>query len=136
MDESNMNPNYNRQPTYQQPYQPPPYQRPPYPPPVYQPPVYQQPIYLQPVYQPPPKNPGAGLGAASMVLGILSLIMVFIGVVTAIISLPLGVSGLMKSKKAKMPSGMAVAGIVCSSITLAIYIGILIVAILIQTRYR
>ena len=68
----------------------------------------------------PQKNPGQGLGIASMVLGIVSLIIPFLGTACAIVGLILGVLSKKKSDAVGMPSGMAVAGIVCSIIALAI----------------
>jgi hypothetical protein len=67
------------------------------------------------------KNPGQGLGIASMVLGILGLAVPF-GEVLALVGLILGAVSKKKSNEAGMPSGMATAGIVCSIIALAISI--------------
>jgi len=54
-----------------------------------------------------------------MVLGIASLLLPFAGIVTAIIGLILGFMANKKQRDAGFPSGMAIAGIVCSIITLA-----------------
>ena len=70
----------------------------------------------------PQTNPGQGMGIASMVCGIASLIIPFVGTATAIVGLILGVLSKKKSQEAGMPSGMATAGIVCSVIALAISI--------------
>lgn len=73
-----------------------------------------------------------GLATASMVLGILALVMFwcwFIGIVFALISLPLGVVAVTRiSKGAASPDGkgMAVAGLICSSIALVGSIGFLV----------
>ena len=75
-----------------------------------------------PVNQFPPKNPGQGLGIAAMVLGILSLVIPFFGTATAIVGLILGVVAKKKSSEAGMPCGMAIAGIVCSIVSLALSI--------------
>jgi len=79
----------------------------------------------QPQYGPPaPKNPGMGLGIASMVLGIVGLCTgwIYVGVLLAIVGLVLGVISKKKSDEVGMPSGMAMAGIVCSIIGLAVAI--------------
>lgn len=116
------------QPVYQQPAQPV-YQQP-----VYQQPVYQQPVYqpVQPVYQQPaaaPAVPGKGLGIASMVLGIVSLVMFcawYLAIPCALVGCILGAVALNKAKQAGMKNGMGVAGLTCSLIALAILIIIVI----------
>ena len=85
-----------------------------------------------PVYNPAPypyvapiNVPGKGLGVASMVLGIISLVLFcfwFISIPCALISLILGIVGLSKAKSAGMNNGMAVAGIVCSAIALVLMV--------------
>jgi len=67
----------------------------------------------------PQQDPGKGLGIASMVLGIVSLVIPFAGLATAIVGLILGVLAKKKSAEVGMQSGMATAGIVCSIIGLA-----------------
>ena len=65
--------------------------------------------------------PGKGLGIASMVLGILSLVffcVFWFAVPCAIVGAALG--GAAKSKAAGAPSGMATAGIACSCIALGL----------------
>lgn len=64
-------------------------------------------------------NPGKGFGIASMILGICSLCIPYVGILGAIVGLILGVIGKKKSLEAGMPSGMATAGIVMSIIALA-----------------
>lgn len=56
-------------------------------------------------------NPGHGLGIASLVLSILGI---------SIVSLILGIIGLNKSKKAGQTNGLALAGIIISSIGLIV----------------
>ena len=60
------------------------------------------------------------MGIASMVLGIVSLIIPFAGIATAVVGLILGILAMKKQKEVGASTGMAVAGIVCSIITLAI----------------
>lgn len=131
MDENN---NYEYQP--QQPPQYPPQQPPQYtPPPQYppqppqqygQPPQYQQPY--PPQYAPPmapvAQDPGRGMAIASMVLGIVSipLAWAYVGVATAIVGLILGIIAKKKQKEAGFPTGMSLAGIICSIIGLIISI--------------
>ena len=91
-----------------------------------------QPQYqpVQPQYQPvqpipvaPVTVPGKGQGVASMVLGIISLVLFciwYIALPCAIISLILGAVGSSNAKKAGMKNGMATAGIVMSCIALGL----------------
>ncbi len=103
-------------------------------------PVYAQP--QQPVYAAPqvpygnpyaqPSVPGKGLGIASMVLGIISLVMLCfpsVSLICAIIGVALGGVGIAKAKAVGMSNGMAVAGLVCSCITLGIAAVLLIAGI-------
>lgn len=78
----------------------------------------------QPQYQPPvapEQKPSNGLAIASLVLGILSIIMVFVyawvGIICAIVGIVLAVVA-----KKQNPSGLATAGLVLSIIALAICI--------------
>lgn len=96
-------------------------------------PVYGQPaapVYGQPAYPVAPATvPGKGLGIASMVLGIIALVLFctsWFAVACAVVGVVLGGVGLKKAKDAGMKNGMAVAGIVCSVIALAIDIIIII----------
>lgn len=96
-------------------------------------PVYGQPaapVYGQPAYPVAPTTvPGKGLGIASMVLGIVALVLFctsWFAVACAIVGVILGGVSLKKAKDAGMKNGMAVAGIVCSVIALAIDIIIIV----------
>jgi len=62
------------------------------------------------------------MAIASMVLGIVSLILPFAGLATAVVGLILGIIAMKKQKTVGASTGMAVAGMVCSIITLAINI--------------
>jgi hypothetical protein len=80
-------------------------------------------------------NPGfsnapgtSGQAIASMVLGIVSLVIFYLGLVTAIVGLCLGVAAIKKCKP-RGPlkgRGMAKAGIICSIIALALWLIVLI----------
>lgn len=96
-------------------------------------PVYAQP--QQPVYGAPqvpygnpyakPSVPGKGLGIASMVLGIVSLVLFcywFIAIPCGIVAAALGGIALSKAKEVGMKNGLATAGLVCSCIALGIAI--------------
>lgn len=90
----------------------------------------QQPIDPQPPFQPyapyqPPLLPGRGLGIASMVLGIVDLVLLFVWFISWFISIPCGILGLifgiMAAKKASdagLHNGMATAGIICCACSL------------------
>ena len=71
-----------------------------------------------------PKVPGKGLGITGMVLGIISLIICFgwVSIICGIVGVALSGAGLYKAKQVGMGNGMAVAGLVCSAIALAIWI--------------
>lgn len=66
------------------------------------------------------------MGVASLVLGIISVIVGFIplcgtwALVPAIVGLILGIVEAVKKSKAKEPKGKAIAGIVCSAIAIVI----------------
>lgn len=103
-------------------------------------PVYQapqapvQPYPAQPMYNAPvkPVVPGKGMGVASMVLGIISLALFclwYLALPCAIIGVILGGMAMSKAKAAGLKNGMAVAGVVCSSIALGIAIIFMIIAI-------
>ena len=118
------------QPQYGQPqnrqaqYQPPQYQ-----PPQYQQPPYGQQYYAQPVYGARPEAPGNGLCIAGMVCGILSLLFLcssFLSLVPAILGIVLSAVGLSKAKKAGVKNGMAIAGLVTSSLALVIDIALIV----------
>lgn len=78
----------------------------------YQPPQYQPPVA-------PQKKPSNGMAIASLVLGVLAIIFVFIyawiGIVLAVVSIVLAAIA-----KKESPSGLATAGLVLSIIALAI----------------
>ena len=66
-----------------------------------------------------------------MVLGLISLVFVcfsYVGVPLGIIAIVLGGVGIFKAKKAGMKNGMAVAGLVCSIISVAINVAVLVLA--------
>jgi len=88
-----------------------------------------------------PAPPGKGMSIASLVLGIIALIDTPLVIVTlgcmslfvipvAIVGLILGIIGKKKLKAAGAPFGMATAGIVMSTISLAITLILLVIALL------
>ena len=87
-------------------------------------PVAPAPGYIPaPVYGAPASVPGKGLGIASMVLGILSLVLfcfLYVSIPCALIGVALGGVGLKKAKDVGAKNGMAVAGLVCSIIALGV----------------
>ena len=86
---------------------------------------FQQPMNQQPPMPPQPPlqpRPSNGMAIASMVLGIVSLVFPFLGIATAVVGLILGALAMKTLKASGAPTGMAVAGIVCSIIALAISI--------------
>lgn len=121
-----------QQPAYQQPiYQQPVYQQPPYRQPPYQP-IYQQPAYQQPVYppqwqpmQPFPQTsvPGKGMGLAGMILGIASIMFCMAWVLSgicAVLAIVFSALAQSKARKAGRNNGMAIAGLICGGIGLAL----------------
>ena len=88
--------------------------------------VNQAPTYQAPVYQAPKAKPeGYGMGIAAMVLGIISLVFfcaVWLSVPCAIVGLILGVVAMNKAKVQGLKNSMAVAGLVCSCISLAVLV--------------
>lgn len=66
----------------------------------------------------PVKGQGTGFGIASMILGIVSILLscTYFNIVTGIISVILGVIQIVKNEK----KGMAIAGIVCSVVSVII----------------
>lgn len=86
-------------------------------------PVYQQPVYQQPIYRQPASVPGKGLGVTGMVLGIVALVFFcswYISVPCAIIGAALSGVSMKKAQEAGMKNGLAVAGLVCSVVALAV----------------
>ena len=107
------------QQAYYQPQTPPPQQQQYYQP--NQPPVYQQPIGA--AYQQDP--PGKGAAVASLVLGIISLVLCWWGwvgvvaIIMSIIGIVLGING-RKQLQPEQGRGMATGGLVCSIIALVL----------------
>ncbi len=89
-------------------------------------PVYQAPQNdFQPSYTPTPNPslPGKGMGIAGMILGIASIVFMctfYLAIPCAIVGLILSCCAKSKAKKAGMKNGFAVAGIITSSIGLAV----------------
>ncbi|MCI8871726.1 MAG: DUF4190 domain-containing protein [Lachnospiraceae bacterium] len=84
---------------------------------------YNQPNFNQPPYQQNYNQPGYGFGIASMVCGILALITCCLWctcVPLAVVSIVLGVLQIQKGTG----KGMAIAGIVCSSVGLILFIAL------------
>ena len=88
----------------------------------------QQPSYGQPVMYPGVQAPTHGPAVASMVLGILSLVLWWFGIITGIIGLVLGTSSLKHCQPngPKNGRGMAIAGITCSIIALSLWVIVLL----------
>ena len=102
-----------QQPVYQQPT----YQQPAYQPPVYQP--YWQP--MQPAYQPP--LPGKGMGVAGMILGIAAVsfgVVWFLSAICAVLAIIFSAISQSKARRVGRNNGMAIAGLICGGIGLAI----------------
>ncbi len=117
------------QPVYQQPVQP-----------VYQQPQYQQFQYQQPMYPgyPAPAVPAKGLGIASMVLGIISLVLFciwYLSIPCAIIGAALGGVALNKAKEVGMKNGLATAGITCSCVSLGLRVIFWLFLLLMETTF-
>ena len=68
------------------------------------------------------------MGIASLVLGIVSVVISFvpfsgiIALVPAIVGLILGIVDAVKKSKAEQPKGMSIAGIVCSAVAIVLII--------------
>lgn len=102
-----------------------------------QPPVYQQPVYQQAAYQQMPNNVyyqapagqsgGIGLGIASMVCGILSLLCCCVPVLGPLLGLAAVVMGII-GLKAEV-KGYAIAGLICGGIGLLVGAVFLIYAV-------
>jgi len=75
--------------------------------------------YPPPPPRPPDTYPGKGQSIAALVLGIVSLVVPYLGVGTAIAGLILGIMGRKKAMEVGAPTGMATAGLVMSIIGLA-----------------
>ena len=77
------------------------------------------------IYGVAPAVPGKGLGIASMVLGIISLVLFciwYISIPCAIIGAALGGVALNKAKAVGMKNGLGTAGLVCSVIAIGLAI--------------
>ena len=84
-------------------------------------------------------NPGKGFSISSMILGIVGLVFIWIppfSFVVSVVGLILGIVGKKKSRAAGVPSGMATAGIVCSTIALVIWVIMITIVILGFLVYR
>ena len=90
--------------------------------------VPQQPGYGQPIVYAGMQAPTHGPAVASMVLGILSLVLWWFGIITGIIGLALGASSLKHCRPngPKNGRGMAIAGITCSIIALSLWLILLL----------
>ena len=80
-----------------------------------------QPPYHQSGYRPPyvrPDQPGKGMATASLVLGILSLVMLDMSIVFGILAIVFGAIARGQGYK----GGMSVAGISCGIVSLVIYV--------------
>ena len=114
------------QPEFQQPQAP--FQQP-------QAPFQQPQAPFQPPYVPtaPASVPGKALGITGMILGIVGLALLCIlgpfALLLGIVGVILSGIGYSQSKKANCKNGMAVAGIVCSSITIGIYLICLLIVV-------
>ena len=73
-----------------------------------------------------------GLAIASMVLGILSLVIFYFGIVTGIVSMCLAVPALKKCEPEGPDKGrtMAIAGLVCSIVALSIWALVILIAVI------
>ena len=91
--------------------------------PVYQPPFYQSAAYSQPIPQ-KQEVPGKGMAVASLVLGIVSILLClgFVAFLCGVIGLILSIVAMNKAKAVGMKNGMAVAGLVCSCIGVGLMI--------------
>lgn len=131
-DSTNSMPNQVNQVNAAQPMQvPPPYptqqyqqQTPPPPSPYGQQPI--PPQYQQPV-------PGKGMSIASLVLGIVAIVFCcafYISIPCGVVGLILGIIGNNKSRQFGIKNGIAVAGIICSAVGLAVCVVFWLFAIL------
>ncbi len=117
----------------------PPVQTPPSP--SWTPPVVQTPP-VAPAWRPPPppayvKPASPALGVASMIVGILSLVfgVLCFGPVIGVVAVALGIVALTQNRKAPQHvggKGFAIAGIVTGGLSLLIYGGMILVAILLN----
>jgi hypothetical protein len=94
----------------------------------YGPPTHDHPAYGPPTYGPPPKK-GAGLAIASMVLGIVALVLSWIPIINnvaaivAVVGLGLGIPGLVLARRGThRGQGLAITGLVTSVVAIAVVI--------------
>ena len=76
-----------------------------------------------PMYPVAPVVPGKGMGVASLVLGIISLVLFCflpVSMPCGLIAIILGAVGMMKAKQAGMSNGTATAGLVCGCIAIGL----------------
>ena len=111
-------PNNNQQAPQQPQYQAPQYNQPPQP--QYQPP--QAPNYPQPPMYPqgPVQQPGKGLAIGSLVCGIVSLVLSWMGGLLGVVAGIVGIILSIQAKKQGFVGGMNTAGLVMSIIGLAL----------------
>jgi Domain of unknown function (DUF4190) len=109
--------------------------------PVWTPPVVQTPPQPQPWRPPPPpayvKQPSPAIGVASMIVGILSMVfgVLCFGPVVGVVAVALGIVALTQNKKMPQHVGgrpFAIVGIVTGALSLLIYGGIVLFAILVN----
>jgi len=82
--------------------------------------------------QPQREDPGKGMALASLILGIASLVMPYAGVICGILGLVFAIVSKKKSADTGfIPSGMSTAGMICSIIGLALWVIIIIYALVI-----
>jgi len=80
---------------------------------------YQHPSdYYQPIPQPPQEK--LGLAVASMVLGILAILIPYVGLILGIIAIILSAKA-MKQYHAGAGKGMAIAGLICGIVGVSVY---------------
>lgn len=90
-------------------------------------PNYQQPPQFQPYYQPPKTN---GKSIATLVLGIVSIVIPYIGFLPGIVGIILGAMSLKEIKlNGEQGRGMAIGGLVCSIIGTILWGVVLLIVI-------
>jgi len=85
-------------------------------------PVYPQAGYAPVAYHQPPSNP---MGIAGMVCGIVGLVFCWVpyfGLIVAIIGLVLSIVGIIQANKTGASKAMAITGLVCSIVAVAIWV--------------
>lgn len=79
--------------------------------------------------QPPREQENQGFAIASMVLGIISLVCCCLGWISAIMAILSIIFGVITLVKKKPGKGMAIAGIICSSFAIVIYIVLVVISL-------